>query len=259
MISVKPLARFKSQSEFRLGLSLSTWVQSSSLSCTVPRPQLCIRVHSLHLLNISSLPYPRCVLLPNYTFLRTTCLPRQLFRWKHLSCSRWNSSLHLDAFLSLSHWAQENKDTQFQAWQARTLLQQELRWGQCSREGAVSSMDHGYETKQDPMGTPRHVVFEDRIPVCPSLPGKARKLFFSTSPKTLPLKSSWHWCTERLSFWYQVHVQYLTPIYLILWPLYYIIADFLCNLMFYLMPLQFFFRGFHRLPKTAKGIHGTKV
>ena len=232
---------------------------SPSLSYTVSRPQLCIRVHSLHLLIFSSLPYPKCVLLPSYTFLRTTCLLRQLFWSEHLSCSRQNSSLRVDASLSLSHWAQENKDTQFQAWQARILPQQELRWGQCSWEGAVSSMDHGYETKQDPMGAPGHIVFEDRIPVCPSLPGKEIKLFFSTSPKTLSLKLIWHWCTERLSFWHQLHVQYLTPICLILWPLYYIITDFLCNLMFYLMPLEFFFRGFHRLPKTAKGIHGTKV
>ena len=61
-----------------------------------------------------------------------------------------------------------------------------------------------------------HIVFEDRIPVCPSLPGKEIKLFFSTSPKTLSLKLIWHWCTERLSFWHQLHVQYLTPICLIL-------------------------------------------
>ena len=53
--------------------------------------------------------------------------------------------------------------------------------------------------------TPRlgHIVFEGRSLLC--LSGKAIKLFFSTSPKTLSLRFHWHQCTEKLSFQQQNH------------------------------------------------------
>ena len=88
---------------------------------------------------------------------------------------------------------------------------QETTWGQIKgMQGlhtprslsATPPLSHCYKTPHQILPSVGHTVLKGMSPLCPPLPGKAVKLFFSTSPKTVS-EIQFGISAERLSFWRQ--------------------------------------------------------